>query len=144
VPNIVHELVVRAPREQVFRAMVTPDGLAQWWTKASDGKPLLGAEYRLFFGPDFDWRGTVTRYEPDSVFELAITKSDPDWIGTRVRCELQTEGAADTRLRFFHTGWPVENAHWRISCYCWAMYLRIMRRYLEHGEIVPYENRLDV
>jgi uncharacterized protein YndB with AHSA1/START domain len=115
VPNIVHELVVRAPREQVFRAMVTPDGLAQWWTKASDGKPQLGAEYRLFFGPDFDWRGTVTRYEPDSVFELAITKADPDWIDTRVRCELQTEGAADTRVRFFHTGWPAENAHWRIS-----------------------------
>jgi len=30
-----------------------------------------------------------------------------------------------------------------VSCYCWAMYLRIMRRYLEHGESVPYERRLD-
>lgn len=47
-------------------------------------------------------------------------------------------------VRFYHTGWPTENAHWRISCYCWAMYLRVMRRYLEHGDIVPYENRLDV
>ena len=24
-----------------------------------------------------------------------------------------------------------------------AMYLRILRRYLEHGECVPYEDRLD-
>jgi hypothetical protein len=32
----------------------------------------------------------------------------------------------------------------RRSSYCWAMYLRILRRYLEHGETVPYERRLDV
>jgi uncharacterized protein YndB with AHSA1/START domain len=30
-----------------------------------------------------------------------------------------------------------------VSCYCWAMYLRVLRRYLEHGERVPYEGRLD-
>jgi hypothetical protein len=28
--------------------------------------------------------------------------------------------------------------------FCWAIYLRIMRRHLEHGDIVPYENRRDV
>ena len=35
------------------------------------------------------------------------------------------------------------NEHWRISCYCWAMYLRLIRRYLEYGETIPYESRLD-
>jgi hypothetical protein len=35
------------------------------------------------------------------------------------------------------------NEHWRISCYWWAMYLRVLRRYLEHGESVAYEDRLD-
>jgi hypothetical protein len=48
------------------------------------------------------------------------------------------------RLAPLITGWPVDNEHWRISCYCWAMYLRLLRRYLEHGEIVPYERRLEV
>jgi hypothetical protein len=28
--------------------------------------------------------------------------------------------------------------------YAWAMYLRLARRYLEHGEFVPYEKRLEV
>jgi len=32
----------------------------------------------------------------------------------------------------------------RISTHCWAMYLRILRRHFEHGESVPYEDRLDV
>jgi hypothetical protein len=30
------------------------------------------------------------------------------------------------------------------SCDCWAMYLLILRRYVEHGEQVAYEERLDV
>ena len=49
-----------------------------------------------------------------------------------------------TWLEFRHTGWPHANQHYRISCHCWAMYLRVLRRSLEHGETVPYEQRLDV
>ena len=49
-----------------------------------------------------------------------------------------------TLVRFRHAGWPSENAHYFTSCYCWAMYLRILKRFVEHGETVPYESRLDV
>lgn len=59
----------------------------------------------------------------------------------RVGCQLDGEPA--TRVRFYRTGWPTQNEHWRISCYCWAMYLRLLRRYLENGETVPYEQRLE-
>jgi len=44
-PSIVHELVVKAPPDRVFRAMATPEGLDRWWTKTSQGKPQEGAEY---------------------------------------------------------------------------------------------------
>lgn len=36
------------------------------------------------------------------------------------------------------------NDHFRTSSCCWAQYLRILRRFLEHGERVPYAERLDV
>ncbi len=49
-----------------------------------------------------------------------------------------------TQVRFEHTGWPVANDHYRISNYCWAMYLRLLKRYVEAGEVVPYEKRLSV
>lgn len=141
--NIVQQFTVKAPMDRVFKAMATPEGLALWWTKTSGGTPQEGAEYSLFFGPEYDWRARVIRFKPHSAFELEITKAHPDWQGTRVGCELQAEGPDSTRVRFYHTGWPTENEHWRVSCYCWPMYLRIMRRNLEHGETVPYENRLD-
>lgn len=142
--DIIQEFTVKAPPSRVFQAMATPQGLAQWWTKTSTGEPQQGAEYSLDFGPDHQWRGKVTGYVPDSHFELELTTAHPDWMRTRVGCELRPDGENATRVRFYHTGWPTENEHWRVSCYCWPMYLRIMRRYLEHGETVPYENRLDV
>ena len=141
--NIVQQFTVKAPVDRVFKAMATPEGLARWWTKTSEGTPQEGAEYTLFFGPEYDWRGRVTRFKPHSAFELEIIKAHQDWQGTRVGCELQAQGPDITQVRFYHTGWPTENEHWRVSCYCWPMYLRIMRRNLEHCETVPYENRLD-
>ena len=35
------------------------------------------------------------------------------------------------------------NAHYRTSAFCWAMYLRLLKKYVETGEVVPYERRLE-
>ena len=97
---------------------------------------MYGAEYELWFGPEYDWRAKVTRCVPDSEFEVEMTRADGDWIGTRVGLRLEPRGAG-TWVRFYHTGWPSLNEHYRISCTCWAMYLRILRRSLEHGNRFP-------
>jgi hypothetical protein len=83
----------------------------------------------------------VTRCVPGEAFEIEIVRAGEDWTGTRVGSQL-AEGA--TRVRFHHVGWPKLNEHYHVSCSCWAMYLRVLKRYLEHGERVPYEKRLDV
>ena len=142
-PDILSDFPIKAPMGDVFRAVSTPGGLDQWWTKRSSGVPVLGAEYDLWFGPEYDWRARVSRSTAPRQFELDITRADPEWVGTRVGFELAEAGGM-TQVRFYHTGWPEATGHYRISCYCWPMYLRILRRYLEHGETVPYEQRLDV
>ncbi len=141
--NIFHDFPIKASPDRVFRAISTPAGLDTWWTKASAGKPREGAEYDLSFGPDYVWRGMVTRYVPDSEFELTMVQADNDWLGTLVGFRLEPRAGA-TWVQFHHTGWPGINEHYRISCNCWAMYLRVLRRSLEHGESVAYEDRLDV
>lgn len=141
--DIFHDLPIKAPIDRVFCAVSTPPGLDSWWTKRSSGKSEEGEEYRLYFGPEYDWRAKVTRCVPDSQFEFEMVHADSDWVGTRVGLRLEAQDAV-TWVRFYHTGWPSANEHYRISCNCWAMYLRILRRFLEHGESVPYEDRLDV
>jgi hypothetical protein len=127
----------------VFHAVSTPGGLDTWWTKESSGNAAEGAEFSLGFGSEHDWRARVTRCIPDSAFELEIVRADADWMGTRVGFHLEGHGAT-TQVRFYHTGWASPNEHWRVSCHCWALYLRILQRHLEHGEVVPYEDRLSV
>ena len=142
-PDIFHDFPIQVAPPRVFRAVSLPVELDQWWTVRSSGEPSLGAEYELWFGPEYDWRAKVARCTADREFELELTRADKEWTGSRVGFQLEGD-AAGTRVRFHHTGWPAETEHYRISCYCWAMYLRLLRRYLEHGEIVPYEQRLEV
>jgi uncharacterized protein YndB with AHSA1/START domain len=140
--DVLHHLPIKATPRQVFEAVATPDGLDAWWTKSSSGRPEEGAEYDLGFGPDYDWRARVTRCIPDKEFEFELTSAEDDWLGTRVGFVLDGTGDV-TQVRFHHSGWPEANEHYHVSCYCWAMYLRLLRRYVEHGEVVPYEDRLD-
>jgi uncharacterized protein YndB with AHSA1/START domain len=143
-PDILQALPIGAPIERVYDAITTPAGLDEWWTLRSSGEPREGAEYTLYFGPEYDWRARVTRATASSEFELEFTRADDDWRGTRLGFRLQPRDAGGTWLEFRHTGWPEANDHYRISSHCWAMYLRILRRFLEHGERVAYDRRLDV
>ena len=142
-PDIYHDFPINGSSRRVFEAVSTAEGLNSWWTKTCDGEPTQGGEYKLGFGPEYEWRAVVTQCVPDSSFELRLTKADSDWENSRVGFEM-TEKKGSTTVRFHHQGWPEANEHYRTSCHCWALYLRILRRYLEHGERVPYDKRLDV
>lgn len=143
VPDILHDLPIAASADKVFGAISSPEGLNEWWTESCDGVAELGAEYRLGFGPDYQWKAKVTRCVLDTEFELEIIEADPEWVGTRVGFKLQA-AKTGTQLAFYNTGWPDEGAHYRTSTFCWAMYLRIMKRYVESGETVKYSERLNV
>jgi uncharacterized protein YndB with AHSA1/START domain len=142
-PDILHQFPVVAPVASVFEAVSSPAGLDRWWTARSEGTPRSGGVYQLWFGPDYDWRAVVTECRKDAAFELQMTVAMPDWVGTRVRFALEANQSGTT-VHFAHSGWPEASEHFRISSYCWAMYLRILKRNLEYGEQVPYDKRLGV
>lgn len=142
-PDITQDFPIAAAPDRVFNAISTPSGLDTWWTEHSAGEPRLGSTYDLGFGPGYDWRARVTRCEPGAGFELEMISADSDWRGTQVGFEL-TPTPTGIQVRFHHRGWPQPNEHYRIFCFCWAMYLRIMKRNLEYGETVPYARRLEV
>lgn len=137
--DILHEFPINASGEAVFAALTTTEGLDAWWTKSSSAEPWVGGIYGLYFGGGHDWRGEVVRFEPGRAFELKMFHCDQDWNGTAVCFEL--EPGDRTIVRFQHLGWADANQHFRISSFCWALYLRLLAKYVETGAIVPYEER---
>lgn len=140
--DVFQDFPIKGSARQVFEAVSTPAGLDAWWSQKSSGQAEEGAEYKLGFGDGYEWVAKVSRFNPDTEFEFELTSADADWQGTRVGFLLE-ENNGVTQVRFHHTGWPVANEHYRVSCHCWALYLRLLRRYVERDEIVDYENRLD-
>ncbi|MBK7905219.1 MAG: SRPBCC domain-containing protein [Gemmatimonadetes bacterium] len=144
-PDILFDFPVAATPDKVFEAVATPDGLPRWWTRTpADGDPAVGAVWGFDFGPKFQWQGVVRRFEPGQVVEWELTKADPDWRGTRVRVELEAQPGGLTWVRFAHEGWADAGEHYRISAYCWAMYLRLLKHWVQRGETVPYDRRLEI
>ena len=141
-PDIVHDFTINASPETVFAAVSTPSGLDAWWSKSSSGDAKVGNTYELDFGPGSLWKALVRRCSPGSEIEYELTNSVDDWLGTRVGL-LVGETKDGTHVRFRHSGWREESAHFRTSCFCWAMYLRLLKRYAENGEVVPYGERQD-
>ena len=126
-PDILHNLTIQSSAENVYDVITTPKGLAVWWTKTSYSHPELGAEYQPFFSDEYDWRAIVLEYDENTKFVLEITKADEDWTGTKVKFFLTRKGDS-TDLQFEHTGWKETNHHFRVSSYCWAKNLRLLKK----------------
>jgi uncharacterized protein YndB with AHSA1/START domain len=141
--DIFHNFPINSSAQKVFEAISTAEGLDSWWTNDSAVTTGQDGEYRLGFGPGYTWLATVSQWIPDSEFELTLTESDDDWRDTRVGFRL-AENNGSTLVSFHHLNWPEPNLHYRTTSFCWAMYLRLLKRYVEFGEIVPYDKRLDV
>ena len=142
-PDIFHSFTIKASAQKVFKGISTSEGLDNWWTKTSDEKTEIGSVYGLYFGEQYKWKAIITRYIAEKEFELQLTEADADWIGSKVGF-LLNEKDGITRVDFYHTGWKENSDHFKYSSYCWAMYLRILKRYVEFGEQVAYEKRLSV
>jgi uncharacterized protein YndB with AHSA1/START domain len=140
--NILHEFTVKAAPSRIFECVSTPAGLDQWWTHSSSGRPQPGEIYALGFGPEYDWEARVSRFAKDAEFELEMTEAADEWQDTRVGFRLLPLGD-HTQVSFWHKGWKEETHHFGTTSFCWAMYLRLLRRHLENGEVVPYEQRLE-
>ena len=58
-PDIYHDLSIKAALAAVFETVTTPEGLNTWWTKRASGEPGAGKEYQFWFAPEYDRRSPL-------------------------------------------------------------------------------------
>jgi uncharacterized protein YndB with AHSA1/START domain len=133
-------LTIDTPRERVFDAVATLEGLAGWWTTLVDGRAEPGGEITFRFeGLD---EQIVMRVDEARTPELLVWtclehSGHPEWEGTRVAFEIEelNEGSL---LRFRHDGLLPT-----LDCYdvCesgWERFLASIADYAESGKGNPF------
>tara|TARA_R110000868_G_scaffold37111_5_gene131410 strand:+ start:37882 stop:38343 length:462 start_codon:yes stop_codon:yes gene_type:complete len=137
---IYHNLVINASIKEVFKRIIEPDHLINWWPLKCTGTPQLGAIYNFYFDESYDWFGKVIQIEPETSFHIKMTDSDSDWNPTTFGFDLE-ELKSGVQVKFWHVGWPECNTHFKRSSYCWAMLLNGLKNYTEQEIVIPFEQR---
>ena len=146
--DILHRVGIKASSDEVYKALVTRDGLAGWWTTSTQGEGKLGGVIKFRFSDaggreigGFDVK--VLEQRPAERVLWQVIEGPPEWIGTKVSFELKQEGDYSIVL-FKHVGWkePVEFMH-----HCstkWATFLISLRDLVETGKGAPSPGDLQI
>lgn len=139
--DILHRVgMSKATPGAVHAALTTIDGLAGWWTEDTTGAAGAEGDVVVFrFELDGEVGGFDMRVEElvaDRLVVWEVVAGPPEWVGTRIRWELEQRGDW-TIVLFSHLGWrePVEFMH-----HCstkWAVFLLSLKALVEDGVGTP-------
>jgi uncharacterized protein YndB with AHSA1/START domain len=134
--DILQRVGITVPKDDVYRALTTPEGLAGWWTEDTTGDGMPGGVLAFRFGPPGGFDVKVLDAVPGERVLWEVIDGPEEWVGTQIRWDLRTEGDY-TIVLFAHEGWrePVEFMH-----HCttkWATFLMSLKALLETGEGAP-------
>lgn len=137
---IYHDLIIDAPISKVFKSVISPHHLVNWWPYKCTGIAAIGEVYNFYFTPEYDWFAKVIELVPDAAFYVKMTHADEDWSPTSFGFDMY-EVKGKVQLEFWHKGWPSCNEHYRRSSFCWAMLLNGLKNYIEKGVVTPFKDR---
>ena len=141
--DILHRVGIRAPLNEVYKALATREGLAAWWTDNTQGEGKVGTALQFRFSAGgaeiggFEMK--VLELQPGKRVVWQVAGGPEDWVGTRISFDLKQSGEHAIVL-FKHLGWkePVEFMH-----HCstkWAIYLMSLKALMETGKGAPNPN----
>lgn len=141
-PDILHQVPIQAPPDQVYAALTEQAGLGSWWTDDVSAKPEQGSVAEFGFeGGEVVFRMRVDELSPGrKVAWTVLDPAPPEWDGTRVTWELSPADGG-TSLRFGHRDWASTEGSFAAINYNWAYYLTSLKDYLEQGEGFPFRNQ---
>ena len=129
---IKHLFHINAPREAVFQALTSIDGLSQWWTKETNGSSGERGTIQFRFngqGPDMK----VAGLKPDEELTWECVASPHGWVGNTLRFNLD-DNEGKTRVRFAHEGWGQQDDFYAICSFAWGRYMESLRQYIQTGK----------
>src|SRR5947209_3570425 len=129
---IKHLFHINAPREKVYEALTSIDGLSNWWTKDTTGESTVGGVLDFRFGGNFGNKMKVTHLVPGELVQWECVDGSPDWICTKLTFNIDSNDNK-TRIRFEHAGWEDTNDFYGACSFAWARYMESLRQLCQTG-----------
>jgi uncharacterized protein YndB with AHSA1/START domain len=135
--TIKHLFHIASPREKVFEAISTINGLSHWWSKQTSGNEAVGGIIQFRFGemggPDMK----VIESKSAEKLLWECVESPHGWVGHEFTFILD-ENDGKTRVRFSHGGWKEEDDFYAICTFTWGRYMESLRQYCQAGKGEPF------
>ena len=129
IKNLFH---INAPKEKVYAAIATLEGLSNWWTLETTGESKVDGVIHFRFGgggPDMK----VTELKPNESITWECVGGADEWIGNIFTFKLD-ENDGKTRVRFEQAGWKETNDFYASCSFSWGRYMESLRQYCQTGK----------
>ncbi|WP_339703405.1 SRPBCC domain-containing protein [uncultured Marixanthomonas sp.] len=129
--SIEHIIYIKAPKETVYSALTSEEGLSEIWTKKLKVKPEVGFINEFDFDEGYITKFIILELVENSKIVWECIASDEEWIGTKVSFEL-TGKDNRTTIILKHFNWRERTDFYRWCNYNWAMFLYRLKNYCEN------------
>ena len=137
--TIHHVFDTAAPRDKVFAALTTTEGLSGWWTTVVKAEAAVGAVVQFTFADDFNPAMRVTALEPPALVCWECVGGHEPWARNTFRFELEHK-ADGTIVRFWQDyARELSDDAYGTYNFNWGYYLESLRVLSETGTGKPFQ-----
>lgn len=146
--NIIHRIGIKSPAAQVYKALSTIEGVANWWTEETEGDARTGGKIRFRFrSATGELKGEmvmeVQELNPQKDVRWRCVEGPEEWVGTDITFQLSQQDD-QTIILFGHRNWR-EAVEFTAHCSMkWAVFLLSLREYVETGKGKPSPHDLKI
>ena len=94
--DILHRVGIKAPLDEVYKALATREGVAAWWTNNTQGESKVGGALQFRFSAGGVEVGgfeiKVLELHPATRVLWQVAGGPDEWIGTKISFELKQDG----------------------------------------------------
>lgn len=141
--DILHLFQIHAPREAIYQAIATTDGIRDWFSRDADLDPRVGGSGEIrFAGRTRIIRIDTEKLEPPArIVWKVLSAAMPTWANTSVEFKLNADDTG-TMLHFSQRGFQQADDFFAMSTTAWASFLFSLKQYLETGKGTPHPDDL--
>jgi uncharacterized protein YndB with AHSA1/START domain len=129
--TISHEIRIAAPRDRVYEALSTRDGLTSWYTADLEGDVVEGEEAVFKFKGTEPFRWRFLELSPSSRVRWECTQGPGAAAGTTVTVRLSDTADGRTQVELDHDGFSESDDFVKTCNTLWGIVMGHLKAYAE-------------